>query len=235
MLFFSRLSTCVGIYVCTSLDAGADYHFLREIIRERDVAGRDRRVSKRRKIVGRLAKLRRAALSRGVDLRIAPKALQRRQENETYIDRNGKLFWTVDMVFVSALDGRVTVKDKRVREDKKLRTLVQMHVGGPRAWPGKASLQYRLKEYGSVDYVLLLLKHTCHRDGKPVFVRVDPEQSVQSILSNQIVLEYPEFHVVLARDLSSYQIDEDAEEEEEEDNQGGGVTTTAAEVGVKEE
>lgn len=216
----------------------SDYNFLRNVIRETDGAERDLRATKRRKISSKVADFKKKCQDRGVEVRIMPSGMKRRQINTSYFNKKeNTVFWHIDWVFTSAIGGRLKVSSERVKETFKLRDIIESKLKGSSKRPGHASTQYRLKNYdlskegksddeeNNVPYTVLMLKQTCNRDGKPVYLKMNPEACLCDILKNTILVEYPEFHVILKDDdaLSLYQVEiKEKKKELGIDDDGGG-------------
>ena len=193
----------------------SDYHFLNNIVRESDAANRDLRSTKRRKIRGRVSEFKKKCEERGVDIRIMPEAMEKRQINTSYYDRKrDRIMWHIDWIFKSALDGELRICSKCVDENSTLKEVIEMHISSRKKWPGKASVQYRLKQYTSVAYMVLMRKQMYNRNGKPVYIKIEPSARFCDVLKGKKVVEFPEFLVILVTDKpSSYQLDEEQDAE----------------------
>ena len=200
----------------------SDYHFLHNIVRESDGASRDLRAKKRRKVRGRVLEFKKKCEERGVDIRIMPAGMEKRQINTSHYDRKrDRIMWHIDWIFEAALDGELRICSKYVDENSTLKEAIESNVSGgsssrQKKWPGKAaSTQYRLKEYVSGAYTILMRKQACTRNGDPVYIKIEPSSRLCDVLKGKRVVEFPEFLVILGMDTSIYQLDEEKEEEGE--------------------
>lgn len=203
----------------------SDYHFVNEVDRGLDSSKRifsktfgsqkHSRRSKRGKhhttdttsvkLPPRLFHFKKAAISRGIDLRLMPFGMQRRKENTSiFVRKTGTIYWRVQLVFPSAQYGELEYVESRVSEKSTVNDVLALLFDADSI---KAPIQHRLKAYMKERETLSVL---LTNPGTPAndrqFYSIARDMPLEKCLSGKSLIEFPVFTIILQSEAKNFNI-----------------------------
>jgi len=173
-----------------------DYRLLEEAARIADNARRDKK-SKKPWMERRVGMMRKHVGKSGVTWHCMEWGMKRHKENRSrYNYHEGMLEWTVKLVFVDVV--------KEVSEYY-LENVVLKDVLGAYTDEGKVLPENKItfSVYTHRDHDFRVFFRNEFDNGENLrYTEVDIEKTIRDCLYNKSVLEYPEFHVVLSKDIA---------------------------------
>ncbi|XP_035909224.1 box C/D snoRNA protein 1 isoform X2 [Anopheles stephensi] len=193
----------------TRVDLMNDYYFLEEctkFVQDRKRDHRKRFTCINKYLPNHLARLQRAASTRGTCLRFMLQHFSKRQKNTTYLDfKSGKIMWRIEWCFP---DGSETLAfvDENVSEDCKLHDIVDKYLqpAGKSNIPGATKLVYY--QARGISAVSLLLKAEGIKQCRDRTIQLNINDTLHEALRGKTVVEFPTIYVVFTDHLDQYDV-----------------------------